>query len=249
MKGYSLFVALLTIQVLIFPPRIQAQQLPDTYPSHYFSFHPADSISYPDIYPDQEIRDSIAASYKNTYKAAKAIEKYALEKQDITFLKRLKSKNRTWQLILSSGKQIEISPPPGSSAVDYTFEYYYPSLQLIVFRAQWYEGNNYVLVSRKDGSKTTAYGPPILSPDKNFFLTYNGQEVSDYSNNGLQLFKVKEEEIKKLIEYNMELVPSRCKWMDEDTFHLQVYDFQIRPGKGIKRNYQHSEVDINETGH
>lgn len=145
------------------------------------------------------------------------------------------------------GKEIKVGPRPASHVMDYNFEYYYPSAEIVVFRAQMYEGNNYVLVSRKTGNKTETYGPPVFSPSNQFFITSNGVEFTSYNKNGIQLFKLDEDGIKKLIEYDTELSPSRIKWMADHTFLLEMYDVRIIKNRGMVRFYKHYKGEIKQT--
>jgi len=224
-----------------------SQKLPPTYPSHYFSFTETDSISYPTIYPDQTARDSIADSYRNAHRRAKAIEKYALNKQEIDFLNRIDGDQDQWSLTLTNDKKIKVGPRPGSHVVDYNFEYYHPSTSILVFRVQWTEGNNYVLVSRKTGSKIETYGPPIFSPSEQYFISYNGVEFTSYNKNGIQLFKLTKDGIEKLIDYSTDLAPSRIKWKSDSTFALEMYNARPVQYEGMVRTYQHYQTAIKAT--
>jgi len=83
-------------------PAVAAQDLaaeyPNTYPSRYFAFFPADSTTFPGTYPDQDKRDSIAARFENPYLAARAIERYALQAQDVQFAERVGEDSLRWNI-------------------------------------------------------------------------------------------------------------------------------------------------------
>jgi len=240
---------LLTLFCLSLPLCGYSQDMPPTYPTHYFTFIETDSTSYPVIYPDQRFRDIIAKQYQNTHKLAKQIEVYGLKNQQIDFLHRLKDNKKKWSLELTNGEEITFGPNPGSYIADYNFEYYYPSIEMIVFRAQWEEGNNYLVVSRKSGNKTSMYGPPVFSPSQKYAISYNGSEFASHNKNGIQLFKLTNKGLKKIIEYETDLAPSRIKWEKDDTFSLEMYDSRIVKKKGMIRTYQHYATKIKETNY
>lgn len=80
-----------------------------------------------------------------------------------------------------------------------------------------------------------------------YFLAYNGTEISDYSHQGIQLFEVTGSRVKKLIEYDTEEIPSRCRWLDDDTFQLEIYKAELKKSHGLQRTYRHYRVNIHQT--
>lgn len=243
----------LGIALLIVTPSL-AQSLPSTYPSHYLAITPADSTEYGSMYSDQATRDSIRSGYSNAHRAAKAIEQYALEQQSPDFLKKVEidSGRDRWEVTLVNGDTTRLNPRVVSrSSADLTFEHYHADHNLIVFRSQWVEGNGYVLVSRVDGATVSTFGPPVFSPLGKWFVTFNEDTIANYSPNGVQVFKSKADpeegdfDFKKVLSYRMEAVgPTRCKWIDGNTFQMEVVQRLPRPSE-----HEHYRVAIRKPSH
>lgn len=230
------------------------QSLPATHPSYYLAIAPVDSTSYSNMYSDQSTRDSIRSGYSNSHRAAKAIERYALEQQPTHFLKTVENDNGRdrWEVALSNGETTRLNPRVVSRAsADLTFEHYHSDHKLIVFRSQWVEGNGYVLVSRVDGASVKTFGPPVFSPSGKWFITFNEDTVASYSPNGLQVFKSKKNpedgdfDFEKVLSYRMEGVgPTRVHWTGGNTFRMETVQRLPSPP-----NHEHYRVVIREPEH
>lgn len=233
------------------------QDLPAAYPpvsereGYYLTFEAADSTAYTSVYPDQAVRDSIDAAYRNRHRAARSIERYAMAEQDIDFLRRIDQAQNpdAWSVALTSGDTLRLDPrEERPNAADFTFEHYHPEHGLIVFRSQWAEGNAYVLVSRSTGTITPTYGPPVFSPDATYFVAFNHDTISGYSPNGLQLFHRAAQAPEKVLEYDMDQAlggPTAVTWVDDHTFRVELLDERIIEG-GMIEDYRHYRVRIRE---
>lgn len=225
----------------------KAQVLPSTYPSCYFEFKQTDSIPYKPLYSDWLVRDSLMQNYGegNRHMEALAVESYLLWQEKNSFLARQIYNNGQWNIQLLNGKNFELKIPKYSDVADYAFEYYYKDLNLIIFREQWSEGNAYLIVNRNSGEAIRTIGPPIFSPDGNFFLAINDDIEAGYSPNGIQLYKIEGNKITLLLEYIMDLAPSRANWVSDSTFQLEVYS--VNWEKNVSREYLHYLVSIRES--
>lgn len=237
--AFSLFLIISSVA-------IYGQGLPETYPAYYFTFKEADSSDYPSIYIDQNARDSVAAGIGNAHKRAIAISNYAWNDQKVyPFLKQLPW-DQKWALTLTDGEEIQFGPPKRLGIVEYNFEHYYPDIELFVFRAQWNEGNDYFLISRKTGQKIRAIGPPVFSPSKELFIAFRGTDFTSYNWNGIQLFGIENGQIKKYLDYETDLAPTKVKWIDNRHFRMETFKMHTDPS-GILRIYQHFQVEISPT--
>tara|TARA_R110000868_G_C10744348_1_gene752657 strand:- start:176 stop:895 length:720 start_codon:yes stop_codon:yes gene_type:complete len=222
-----------------------AQSTLERYPEYYFKFTVSDSINYSGIYSDQQVRDSLKNEENNSHRAAKKIEEYILESQTIDFLER---KNKSWDITLTNGSIKRLSIPNYSDVADYTLEHFYEKHQLIVFRTQYSEGNEYLVVSRITGREFTMWGPPSFSPNGKFFTSYNNDLMAGYSPNGIQLFEIIGNNPTLTINYPMDVGPSQTSWISDSTFHLETYDLGTTNGS-LTYIYTHYIVTYERTGH
>jgi len=51
------------------------------------------------------------------------------------------------------------------------------------------ESSNYILVNKKNGNRIEAIGPPVTSPDKNFFVCGHSDLVAQFNLNGIEIYK------------------------------------------------------------
>lgn len=252
-------------------PAVAAQDLPaeypNTYPSRYFAFFPADSTTFPGTYPDQDKRDSIAARFENPYLAARAIERYALQAQDVQFAER---RDGTIDTLRWSISDVQLAPNLESrvdstgrqyyrreNLIDWTFERYYPEEELAVFR-KWkeddgiFEPNGYLLFQLENLSREDLLGRPIFSPSLELFVTLKGSAESGPTDNAIQLFRLTEgkQRIDHVLTFETVVTPSRCKWVDNDTLMLEAYDlsFSLDEGYSIYER-EHYRVEIRKPRH
>ena len=127
-----------------------------------------DSVDFPDYYSDQSIRDSISKTFDNAHRLAKAIEQYSLKKYNPG----IKIKDSEIIITLQNNNDITIAPIKNTEEADYNFEYYFSDLNLLLFRVQWYEGNDYFILNKKNGKKTYMLGLPYFSPSKKYLIEY-----------------------------------------------------------------------------
>ena len=257
MRIIAVFVLLAAI-----PPIASGQTLPPSHPpegdrgEHYLTFMVSDSTGSDstdsaNVYPDQVLRDSIRSEHSNWNQGAEAIEEYALRQQDINFLGQVEGQkdHDKWNVRLTNGDTIRVDPQELSRrSEDLTFEYYHRDHELIVFASQWSEGGGYVVVSRTDGDATRTFGPPVFSPSGKWFVAFNEDAVAGYSPNGLQLFKMRRNEVTEVVRYRMDRRlggPTGCRWIDDSTFRLELREQDIVQG-GTGKSFQHYRVSIRE---
>ena len=117
-----------------------------------------------------------------------------------------------------NGETIKLTPNPSFDEIDYCFESYFKQLKLLVFRAQWGEGNNYAIIDFTNGKKTYIIGRPFFSPDKKFMIVINCDIQAQYSNNGFEFYEWTNRDFKLIWSYDPKSWgPVELKWLDNTT--------------------------------
>jgi len=82
-----------------------------------------------------------------------------------------------------------------------------------VVHVQYFEGSSFFLIHEGTGKKTEVYGPPVLSPGKDLFFTYNCDIAAGFSKNGIQVFRInKDASITGLAEIQKSWGPINVRW-------------------------------------
>lgn len=254
---------LLLLSAFSLPVFAVGQELPSTYPpsgergTYYLSIQATDSTSYPAVYPNPTVRDSIDAQHKSHYDAARAIEKHVLSEQNISFLHPAEGgetlweqKNRVWNLVMTDGDTTRLDP----KAVTHRFarfflEHYYQEHELVLFRLLYGKQVDFAVVSRESGQIFDVFGPPRFSPSDRWFASFHDDGLAGWSPNGLQIFRIESGSIQKAIEYDMgrkEPGPTGLRWINKTTFQLEMRDHHIVRG-GTTTNYKHYRANIRTT--
>ena len=231
----------------VLPLAAFGQELPDTYPpevdrgGYYLEFTSSDSVSY--------------SNRTSPVDSSSAGELAFLHPPP-------EGRSPVWRLDLTSKHTVHIDPRTHASTtnVSYQFEGYYPDHELLLFKSTQNEYARYVLVSRRTGGVKTAFGPPIFSPSGKWFLTLGEDSPSGWSPKGLQLFAVGKFGFREVVRFRTGTISkvgrparkkerggaNRCRWIDENTFRLEMLDTRIKSGKA--KYYRHYRVDIRSTG-
>jgi len=244
MKSFLLLIGLTVTNVFT----VVSQDLPTSYPSHIFKFSLTDSSEFRPIYDDHLIRDSLKRHFGrgNRHRESAAVEEYQLKAQKVDFLSRHNNPDLLWNIVLTSGDNTELYIPRNSEIADYTFEHFHESSDLIVFREQWGEGNGYMIVDRKSGSKVRTWGPPVFSPDRDYFISFQADIDAHYSNNGIQLFKIVNGIPELQLEYAMDWGPTKVEWLNNKTFKLEIYNLEYLE-RGVVEIFKYYEVVVKKS--
>lgn len=195
-----------------------------------------DSTFIGTLYDDKTKRDSIAGQYDNSHQSARALERYLLqiENPGVT-----RDKNDFITVKLLNGEIIILIPDPNKEEADFTFEQELKPHHLLVFRVQWYEGNNYAVIDLTNGKKAYMLGRPCLSSDSKLLISTNCDIESSYSQNGFQLFEFVNRQLKIIWEYDPgSWGPEDVKWVDDNTIVSRV---QLANGK---RTYKKIRIEL-----
>ncbi len=110
----------------------------------------------------------------------------------------------------------------------------------------YYEGSEYLLMDKKDGSKIYVWGPPVVSPDKKHFITYSCDIEAGYDYNGIQLFEISGR--KAILKWKKEINlwgPDEVRWKDENTLYIKKYSIDYSNSHSVQK-YNFGAVKITE---
>lgn len=217
---------LTTILILIVNVCVGQQILDNKYK---VEIRPTDSIQIGTIYKDKAKRDSIKSKYSNWNERSRALEKYLL-KTDNPGITR--DKDDFVNVRLLNGETIRLIPDKSKEETDFAFEQHLKPQKLLVFRVQWYEGNNYAIIDQTNGKKTYMFGKPFFSPDNRLLVSINCDIEAEYSDNGFQLFEFSGRQLKQIWEFKPTLWgPTDIKWIDNYTAISRVQRIDSLTGK------------------
>jgi len=181
-----------------------------------------DSINFPDYYTNQKSIDSISMLYNNAHKLALAIEKNQLKLLN----PKIKIDNKTRIITLDNDKIIKLIPNNKIEEVEFTFDKIFKKQNQILFRVQWFEGNNYCLLNTQSGVKTSTIGRTFFNPENNYLISINDDLEANYSTNGFQLFSAdKNNNLKEVWSYSPNWAPTDIVWIDSNTLVAKGYLF------------------------
>jgi hypothetical protein len=202
-------------------------------------FFDTDSVSFNDYFEDQKLIDSISKNYSNWHNRAKAIEKYQIDKYNLNI--GIDNRNRT--LILRNGEKVVLSPNPLNEEAGFAFEKLILNGIFHLYRVQWSEGNNYVLVNTITGKKTYTYGRVFVNSSHNYLVSINDDIEAGYSMNGIQLFHIdKDYNLIELWSYRTEWAPRKIKWNSENELVLSGYYYDESDGWKYKIFYKKIKI-------
>ncbi len=103
---------------------------------------------------------------------------------------------------------------------DYEFVDYYGDLGFYLIFVGYYEGEDYVMISNKDGKEYSVKGLPRLSPDKERFVSVSACEV--YCINGVFIWRIVDNGLVLELSYEPEEYArySFIQWKDDKTIEL-----------------------------
>ncbi len=106
---------------------------------------------------------------------------------------------------------------------EYEYLYYIEKLGYFVFRVNFYEAGQYLLVDDKFGYSRPISGFPKPSPDYKHIITTNADGTAGFEFNGIQIFGFSDLGMEILFEKEYEFYePFLPKWIDEKTVLVQL---------------------------
>lgn len=173
-------------------------------------------------FPDQEKRDALSANEQNWFKATMLVEHYLRDLDHRYF----NSTDSTISLTLADEQVLQL--PRWESDTDegedtrYAYEHYFPEVDFFLLRAQFNEGNCWLLVHRQSGRKTYISGLPHFSPDGTKVITGNLDLESGYSFNGLAHYSLMNDSL--ALNWELEISnwgPRQIKWLSDSSLIIE----------------------------
>jgi hypothetical protein len=240
MKHLSILIIIFSISQLTYSQKIENY----TYKSDSISikFTDTNPIDFQYYFDNKKLIDSISEKYGNWYDRAVAVEKYQLKKYN----PKVETDNTNRIVTLKNGKKIVLTPDTKREEEGYTYEKSLLDGNLLLFRVQWYEGNEYCVINNLNGNKTYTFGRVYANPAGNLLISINIDIVAGYSSNGFQLFSIdKNYNLKKIWEYELtQWGPRDIKWTSNNTLVVLGNYYEGIDIVNTKNTYKKIEINV-----
>jgi hypothetical protein len=191
--------------------------------NYVLTFYNSDSFPTNDIYGDLNYRINLTDTIGNWHDRAKKIQSYLIDK----FRDYFYTTDSTLVLKLAGGKTLSFVNWDSVKNEGYNFEHYFDKIDYYLLRVQWHEGNCWMLVNRKNGFKKYINGLPYISLDNKQIIAINADLETGYSFNGLELYSILTDSLKKEFIKETAFGTTNVKWISENQFLLQREHFQV----------------------
>ena len=181
-------------------------------------FEAAAPFKETDIFGDLEYRRRLTDTIGNWHERAIKIEAY-LAKQ---FGEYFYTTDTTLVLRLADGSTLSFlkwDPNVGDGEA-YNFAHYFEEIDYYLLRVQYWEGNSWMLVNRKNGFKTYTT-LPYISNDNKRIIGINESLQSASSFNGIELYTVLADSLRREFSKWTDWGPVDVKWINENEFLLK----------------------------
>lgn len=136
---------------------------------------------------------------------------------------------------------LENDTTEGDSRVDYSYVKTLSSIGFVHIKAACWEWTNDYLINLKNGEKTRLWEQPILSPNKQMFISNSADLVATMMPNGFQLFKIDNGVIKNVFEKEIEnWGPSEIKWESDTTILIK----RLKVDDNYKEKYDYIKMNL-----
>ena len=203
----------------------------------------SDEFSYDDYYSNQDVIDSLTRKYANWHQRYMHIEKHQIQESNTEI--QIDSTSRI--VTLKNGSNITLTPDPTIDEISYSFVKEFPEYDLLLFRVQWYEGDNYFLLNLTTGEKTYIIGKPYFSESGKYIMSINSDLEAGYSYNGFQLLKIEEDHISELWKFDPGWAPEKFQWINDTSFYVHGYKFTEENGI-LKTQELNKKIRLYENG-
>lgn len=200
------------------------------------SFQSSEAVNFPDYYPEQGARDSIANALGNWHDQAMATEDYLKNKYSKLFT----ADDSVLTIKLTDNRLLNFAKIPDDiEAPAYNFDHYFPETDYVLLHAQYYEGDAYTLVNRKNGFAKEIYGVPYFSPDKKSFISISLDLDAAYNFNGIEYYLIQGDTVTKQFEVGMSRCgPVQAKWTSDSTIVLEKECYILEDGSPGAAGYR-----------
>ena len=189
--------------------------------------------------------EKICANTENTLECARAVEKALLGiYPDI-----VARDNSVLYLKLTKGETVVLADTTNNTGEEESVRYfslidYLEKEKIFLVEEQWWEGGTYQLIDRRTGIMTEVLGPPVFSPNRNFFIAEFGDLETGYEVNGLEIWTLSsKDELLKVFElYPDDWAPDSIRWVSDNTLEIKRLVYEEQGVKAI------SPILINRVG-
>lgn len=183
-----------------------------------FDLKLSEPIDIEEYYLPQNLIDSFFNTFGNQYEEALAIEDLKINAHP-----NLAYKDSTGlHLLLNNGKWKTLIPNYEIEEFDHTLEFVFSQIPYYSVRVQWDEGNGYKLIHQNTGKVYSLFGRPYPSPNKKYLATVSSDINAGFSFNGIQLFKINEDNIELIASYEpKKWGPVSLMWKNDEEIILK----------------------------
>jgi len=152
----------------------------------------------------------------------------------------VKRKGNTLTISTDNGKQVVLTDKSdidkdGESYAIYTYTGYLPDIKQYGIFCTYYESLDYLLVNQATGESIHTWGPPLISPDKKYFICASYDLEAGFTANGLQLYSYLNGKIIPVGEIELEKWgPGQIKWLDNHSLVAEYITLDSTMNKVIK---------------
>lgn len=200
--------------------------------NYLLAIESADSFPTTHIYGDLDYRLKLTDTIDNWHIRAEKIESYLTSKFGQYFF----ATDSTLVLKLSDGNTILFPKWDNIRDEGYNLEHYFDNIGYFLLRVQWSEGNCWMLVNRKNGSKKYINGLPYISKDHKKILAINADLEAGYSFNGIELYTILADSLRTEFSKETEWGPIDVKWISSNQFLVRREHLNIDSITGKQEN-------------
>jgi len=196
--------------------------------NYLLTFENADSFKETDIYGDWDYRKKLTDTIKGSWFAkARKIQDYLLASR---FQEYFYLTDSTLVLKLADGKTMSFDRYVEEMDWDddgYIFAHYFDKIGYYLLIIQYYEGNSWMLVNRKNGFKKDILGLPYISEDNKKIIAISSDLYAGYNFSGIALYTVLADSLQTEFQKKTgaEWAPLDVKWVNENEFYLKREHF------------------------
>ncbi len=213
--------------------------------NYLLTFEDTDSFEKTDIYGDLDYRTKLTDTIENFFNKAQTIQTY-LTKQfgdyfyvtDTMLVLKLSDGNT-----INFDRYVEEKDWDNDGLETYIFEHYFKNIDYYLLMVQYYEGNDWMLVNRKNGFKKKIHGLPYISRDNKKIIVVNSDIDAGYNFNGIELYTVLADSLQTEFHRETKWGPIDVKWIDENEFLLKR---EYWHNDGNRKSIDYKRVNINK---
>lgn len=179
-------------------------------------FEKTDSVSFPPYHDGDPVTDSLWESYGHS---AELLEKAAISKHSNIVSA---TDSAIWVKLLN-GKTLKLNRY--GNTIDHSWCYFEANLQeanCVLIHVYYIEGDEYILINRRNGFAVSTYGKPYFAPDNSSFITISIDIVAGFNFNGIEYYTVQADTFRKEFALPMDWCgPVNAKWLTDNSIILE----------------------------